>query len=134
MKAYYYLLFRIYMFYKETIKEKANFSLSASFVTTVLISVNLISIYFLFFYLNMLVEIPNKFYIIIFMVLLWIFNYFFIIKKEKFLNYNFQKDKKGGYVIVIYIILTAVFAIMIANKNRERIFKERELQRNETVK
>jgi hypothetical protein len=122
------------MFYKETIKEKANFSLSASFVTTVLISVNLISIYFLFFYLNMLVEIPNKFYIIIFMVLLWIFNYFFIIKKEKFLNYNFQKDKKGGYVIVIYIILTAVFAIMIANKNRERIFKERELQRNETVK
>lgn len=113
------------MFYKDTIKEKSNFSLSASFVTTVFISINLMSIYFLLDYLDIVVQIPNKFYIVIFMVLIWIFNYFFIVKKEDFLNHNFQKDRTGGFIIIGYIILTALFFIVVANLNRSKVFNQK---------
>lgn len=133
MKVYQYLLFRIYMFYKDTIKEKANFSLSASLVTTVLISINLMTIYFLLDYLDIIVQILNKFYVVIFMTLVWMINYYGIVRKEKFLTYSFQKDKRGGFMVVGVIILTAFLAILVCNLNREKIFKGRNSHKQTSI-
>ena len=116
------------MFYKDTIKEKSNYTLSASFVSTVLISINLMSVYFLLEYLDLLPFIPSKYYIAVFMIILWIINYYGIVRKEEFLKFNFRKDKKGGILIILFMIATAVLFISIANLNREKIFNSKALQ------
>lgn len=113
------------MFYKDSKKETGNYLFSTSIVSTTIICVYIITIHLYLEFIGVVRQIPNKYYIIFFMILVWFFNYYFIVKKEKFLNYNFKKDKKGTFVIIIFFILTALFSISIANKNREKIFKER---------
>lgn len=58
-------------------------------------------------------------------------NYWFFIRKRKFVNYNFKTDKKGGYTIIGFMVFLALMFVLIANKNREKIFKEREKERIE---
>ena len=123
MRIYQYLLFRIYMFYKDSKFEKGDYTISTSIVSTVLISINLITIYFLLEYNEILILKLNKGIIISFIVLVWVLNYFLIVKKEKFLEFNFTKDKKGGYLIVAFILLTAFASITVANYNRGKIFE-----------
>lgn len=119
------------MFYKETVKEKSNFTLTASLVSTVLISINLMSVYFLLEYLDVFPFIPNKYYIITFMIIVWVFNYYGIVRKEEFLKFNFIKDKKGGWLIVLYFIISISFSIFIGNLKREKIFNSKKLQKKE---
>ena len=125
MRIYQYLLFRIYMFYKDSKYESGNYTISTSLVSTVLISINLMTIYFLLEYNEILILKLNKGIIIAFTALVWVLNYFLIVKKEKFLEFNFTKDKKGGYSIVAFIVLTAFASITVANYNREKIFEKR---------
>jgi hypothetical protein len=112
------------MFYKDSKYESGNYTVSTSLVSTVLISINLITIYFLLEYNEILILKLNKGIVIVFMVLVWALNYFLIVKKEKFLEFNFTKDKKGGYLIVTFILLTAFASITVANYNREKIFEK----------
>ncbi len=123
MRIYQYLLFRIYMFYKDSKYESGNYTISTSLVSTLLISINLMTIYFLLEYNEILILKLNKGIVIIFMALVWALNYLLIVKKEEFLKFNFTKDKKGGYLIVAFILLTAFAAITVANFNREKIFE-----------
>ncbi|KQO32742.1 hypothetical protein ASF10_19995 [Flavobacterium sp. Leaf82] len=116
MKTYYYLLFRIYKFYEKN--ENANFTLSASFVSTVLLAVNLITIFLFLNFYDIVTFIPDIKYLITSLICLWAFNYFFIVKKERFLEQNFEKDKTGGMCVVLYIILTFTFAFLMAKFNR----------------
>ena len=111
------------MFYKDSKFEKGDYTISTSIVSTVLISINLITIYFLLEYNEILILKLNKGIIISFIVLVWVLNYFLIVKKEKFLEFNFTKDKKGGYLIVAFILLTAFASITVANYNRGKIFE-----------
>ncbi|MDN3672411.1 hypothetical protein QWY99_04990 [Flavobacterium branchiarum] len=91
------------------------------------------TLYFLLDYLNLAIEITNKFYIVIFMVLVWFLNYFYIIKKEDFLKYDFQKDKRGGFIIVVFIALTVLLFVLVANLNRDKIFNERKKEASEVT-
>lgn len=122
MKAYYYLLFRIYMFYKDTMKEKNLLIFTTSVITTVIITINLMSIYYLFVLNNVFPELPNKYYAIGCGILICFLNYFFIVKNKKFLNYNFQKDKIGGAVVVGFVVLTAIVFITIGNIYRSKMY------------
>ena len=83
------------------------------------------TIYFLLNYFEYLPDIPNKSYIVVFMPIVWCLNYFLVVKREYFLNQDFQKDKKGGYIIIGVIVLTAIFSICVANLNREKIFNQK---------
>lgn len=125
MKAYQYLLFRIYMFYKDTMKEKTYLTFSTSLVSTLLVTINLMTVYFYLEYKDLVFAIPNKYFIIALCFLIWAINYFVIVRKERFLNRNFQKDKKGGYIVVGFIILTALFFIIVSNLNRDKIFNKK---------
>jgi K+ transporter len=75
--------------------------------------------------------IPNKYFIFSYILIISLLNYFLFIKDRKFLNYNFKNDKKGGYVIILYVVILALILIFFANKNREKIFTEREKARIE---
>jgi hypothetical protein len=112
------------MFYKDSKYESGNYTISTSIVSTALISINLITICFLLEYNEIIVLKLNKVMIVAFMILVWALNYFLIVKKERFLEFNFTKDKKGGYLIVSFILLTAFASITVANYNREKIFKK----------
>lgn len=59
------------------------------------------------------------------MVIVLCLNYILFIKGKRFLNYNFKKDFKGGISIVVYILLTTITAISVANLNRSKIFEQR---------
>jgi hypothetical protein len=136
MRAYYYLLFRLYNTLSEPKKqnnEKTVIYLATSTSTFLLCFLILTIILFIdFYFFKILNQIsPNKFIIILYMVVVGFLNYWFFIKGKKFLNYNFKTDKKGGYAIIGFITILALSFVFIANKNREKIFKEREKARIE---
>ena len=124
MRIYQYLLFRIYMFYKDSKYESGNYTFTTSLVSTLLIFINILTIYFLLEYNEILILKLNKGIVIAVMALVWVLNYYLIVKKEKFLEFNFTKDKKGGYLVMAFILLTAVASIIVANYNREKIFEK----------
>lgn len=125
MKGYYYFLYRIYWFYKDKQNEtdgQALFSVTA--ISTLVLVVNLISIYTSANYWGFLPEVTNKFFMILFMVVIGCVNHYLFVSDERFLNYNFQKDRKGGFLIIAFIISTFLIVFIVGKFNRERIFKE----------
>lgn len=129
MKILYYLTFCIYRFAIDRGIERDIPLFYVSLVLTVLIGVNIFTIYFLLNYLHFVSDIkdflPNKFYVLIPMVVLWSIIYFGIARPKRFLNYNFEKTKKGGFTVMGYMILTALTFILVANLNRARLAEER---------
>lgn len=126
MKVYYYFLFRIYRYYIDKQNEnefQAVFSATA--VSTVIIYFVLLFIYGSANYFDLLPMIKNKMYVIPIMIVIGIINYYYFVKQKKFLNYNFQKDRKGGRYIIIFIIFLGISFITLANINRKKIFEER---------
>ncbi len=136
MRFYYYLLFRLYKTLSDPKKE--NDEKTIIYLTT---STSIFLIYFFLYtafayvdfysvkFLNKIVT--GKLSVIIIMAIIGFLNYWFFIKPKKFLNYNFKPDKKGGYAIIGFIVFLALLFIFIANKNREKVFKEREKARIE---
>lgn len=126
MKAYYYFLFRIYRLYKDKEKESENQALfSATAVSTTTISINLFSIYGIADYFDKLPPLENKYHVIAIMITIGCINHYFFVRGKKFLNYGFRKDKRGGRLIITYIIFTFIFAVTEGHYNREKLFKER---------
>ncbi|KYH04739.1 hypothetical protein REB14_08535 [Chryseobacterium sp. ES2] len=126
MKAYYYLLFRIYRYYKDKQNENEFEALfSATAVSTTLISINVITLIGLVGFFYNIQLIPSTKYIVLGILLTGILNHLLFVRAQKFLNYNFQKDKKGGVLIIAYIIISASFTFIVGNYNRKKIFEER---------
>ena len=109
------------MYYKDSKKELGDYEITTSIVSATIISINLVSLYFILVYCGIVPSITNKLYVIILMILVWACNYFIFIRNQKFLNYNFVKDKIGGYLVVGFIILNVLFALSIALLHREQI-------------
>lgn len=125
MKAYYYLLFRIYRLYKDKNKETDSQALfSATAVSTTILCFNLITIYFLLNYFGLLPIVTNKLIMVLFMVTVGCINHYFFVRERTFLNYCFKKDNKRGFLIVAYIIFSFIVVFIVGHFNRERIFKE----------
>lgn len=125
MKAYYYFLFRIYSLYKYKYNEsetQALFSVTA--VSSTVLCFNLITIYFLINYSGFIPIVTNKLVMVLFMASVGCFNHYFIVKSKAFFNYNFQKDRKGGFLVVCYIIFSLIIVLIVAQYNRNRIFNE----------
>jgi len=127
MKVYNYLLFRIYRFYTDKIKEKDIPLIYTSTVSTVLVYFNLYAIYSFLVYKDFVKELmPNKYYVLITMGIIWILNYLFFVKRARFLECDFTKDIGGGVLIIIYFLFTITTSIVVANYSRAKI----EIQRH----
>jgi hypothetical protein len=86
------------------------------------------SFYLLCSYFEIVPKIPNSYFIVGLLALVWVINYYFFVRDEKFLNYKFGKDKLGGYSVIAILILTTTFAIAVGNINRKKIFEQRRTQ------
>lgn len=121
----YYLTFRIYRFYIDKLSEFHIPLIYTASVVSILLWINIFTLYALFAHLHLVSDItefiPNKFYVLIPMSILWSIVYFGIIRPKGFLNYNFEKTKKGGFAVVGYIVLTILSFILVANLNRARL-------------
>jgi hypothetical protein len=126
IRAYNYLLFRIYKFYTDRLKQNDSPFIYVTSVSTIFIYINLFSLYGLLVYNNVFNDIiPGKYYVVIPLGIIWALNYFFFVKREYFLECNFKKDVKGGMLVVLYIFITISLFITIANYNRAKLFKQR---------
>lgn len=125
MKTYYYFLFRIYRYYKDKQGESDFQALfAATAVSTVVLSFHLIALYIVANYFGLLPIVTNKLIMVLFMVTIGCINHYCFVRERNFLNYDFQKDIKGGFLIVAYIILSLILVLILAQFNREKIFKE----------
>ncbi len=126
MKAYYYFLYRIYWFYKDIKKQRSGQAIfSVVAVSTLFIVINMLTIFFLANYFDLVPFLKNTYDVIPFMSIVGGLNYYFFIRKKKFFICGFKKDKKGGFLVVAYMVLTFLFAFIIGKFNREKIFSER---------
>ncbi|MGJ1438717.1 MULTISPECIES: hypothetical protein [Sphingobacterium] len=126
MKIYNYLLFRIYRFYTDVMKEKEIPLVYVTTVSTLFIGFNLYTISSYLVFKDIIHEvISSKSRVIVFMVIVLCLNYILFIKGKRFLNYNFKKDFRGGISIIFYMLFTAIISIWVANLNRAKIFEQR---------
>lgn len=58
------------------------------------------------------------------MIFIWALNYYLFIKPKSFLNYNFKTDKKGGLLVIFYILFTVISTILVGNASRNRIHQK----------
>lgn len=121
MKIYYYILFIIYRFYTDQMKETQMPKFYTSAVSSVLIWVNLLSVHYFMEYYGLVEPIPNSFFVVSGGLLLGIFNHLLFVRGGKFLECGFNKSARGGVLVIGYIVLTAILAIASANLNRTKL-------------
>ena len=139
MTYYYYILYRIFNTLSNPKKQNnaTTINILLTNTSTLIVWFGIYTMlsyvdYYCFNISNVLV--PNEFFVFFYLVILGSLNYYFFIKDKKFLNYGFKADKKGGYLILGFIIFLVVSFVFVANKNREKISKEYENARIETNK
>ena len=126
MKVYYYFLFRLYRLHKDKMKENDSLALfSALAVSTTIVSINLITLYVVANYFGLMPIVTNKLHMVLSMLAVGFINYHFLIKRRRFMNYRFLKDRKGGILIIVYILFTFLINFYTGQYNREKIFKEK---------
>jgi len=118
MRLYNYLIYRIYYFYIDIIKENDLPFFITSIVITILVFFNIFSIYGFIVNLYKIYLINEIFYLISIWILIFIFNYIIIVKPGYFLEMNFNKTKKGTLGVLLYILLSIVLFIIVAEINR----------------
>lgn len=139
MKLYYYFLFRLYWSFRDFSKEGHKMSLiSTSIISALFVYFTLFTIIELLYFYKLDIGIDlgefYKFWIILIGFILWLLNYLLFIKPRNFLRQDFRKDKKGGIILVFVIVILGGLFIFGANKNREKIFREKERERVENLK
>ena len=101
-----------------------------SAISTILIAFNLFTIYATLNYFGYLTMFSLEYFVIA-LGILWLLNHLIFVRNKKFLDYSFNTHAVGSLLILAYILLTALSFIVLANKNRERIFSEREKAKTE---
>ncbi|GEM_PF-2314374 len=126
MKVYNYFAFSTYKLL-ESIFKKDNerlLVLKTSFIISLLILLVLYSIKGIFELNGYNDTVIPPLYIFLLIVIIWLPNYIYLNKKN-FLMDNNVFSLKNVIQVLLFIIAVVTGFIIIANKNRERIFKER---------
>src|SRR5688572_19139552 len=101
MRAYNYLLFRVFRFYTDVIKEKEIPLIYVAAVSSTLVYLNFYSLYIFLENKGVINKIINSvMHVVIFMFLIFILNFYFFVKRKKFLEYGFKKDFSGGILVI----------------------------------
>jgi len=111
--VYYYLIFRIYLFYIEVIKERDMPLLITSVVVSTLVFFNVFTLYAaakLYLGFEFMYEV---YALSILGFILFLLNYFLFLKPKEFLERNFDKSVPGSIGIVIYILITVIGFIIV---------------------
>jgi hypothetical protein len=121
VRPYSYLLYRIYFFYVDRMREEQVPLVYVTAISTVLIFVNVFTLLGLADHYGIFSLSMNKYSAAATIAIMGTMNYFFFIRGERFLDYDFKKDLKGGMLIVLYFVMTLLLFILVANQHREKI-------------
>lgn len=94
-------------------------------VSTVLIFINLFTILGLLDHFDIITFSINKYTSAISLVVIGLINYFLFVRQKQFLNYNFERSRKGDVWVIMYFILTIMIFIAIAKQHRMKVLKDR---------
>ncbi|OXA87406.1 hypothetical protein [Flavobacterium hercynium] len=135
---YYYFLFRLYWVFRDFSKEghkMALFSTSLASTFFLYFTIDIIMGLVYFFKASASIDLGENyaFWILSFMFILWVINYYLFVKPRVFLRQNFKKDKTGGILIIVFLSSLGFLMIIGGNKNREKISKQREIERIEKL-
>ncbi|SFA84335.1 hypothetical protein SAMN05660845_0587 [Flavobacterium swingsii] len=137
MKIYNYLLFRIYSFFsKGNYNERGVhyfITVFSTFIVIISIQTCLYTYEYYFSELEIIKDISKGSVFLIFLIVGFI-NYFFFVRKNKFLNYNFTEDKKGGVLIIIFLLFLFSILMLMVVKGRDKVLEENERIRIEKLK
>lgn len=137
MKIYNYLLFRMYSLLSKGNNNTKEIHFYITILSTFIIIISIqvcLVIYDYYFSSQANREgISKSLYSLIFLIVSYI-NYFLFIRKNKFLKYGFKQDKKRDYYIIGFLIFLITVAIIIGNRNCEKIRNENERMRIEKLK
>lgn len=119
MRPYYYLLFRIYRFYKDTMREKTALLFTTTAVSTLLLYFNFLTFLGLYGIMSgyTLPHLSKPFLVLILGVASFV-NYYIFVRRKNFLDFGFHKDVKGGVFILLYFLITLSLFIIVANTYR----------------
>lgn len=115
MRIYYYFLFRIYLFYSQVLKEKDIPLFFTTTASTTLVYFILLSSYMYLLCIYEMVDFINTYYKLLVFFLLWIVNYFLIVRPHYFLKKGFKSTRLGGVIVILSIIGIGFYAILAAN-------------------
>jgi hypothetical protein len=121
MRLYSYLLYRIYFFYVDRMREEQVPLVYVTAISTVLIFVNVFTLLGLADHYGIFSLSMNKYSAAVTIAIMGTMNYFLFVRGERFLDYDFKKDLKGGMLIVLYFVMTLLLFILVANQHREKI-------------
>ena len=96
-----------------------------SAISTVLIGCNLFTVYSGLHFLGYISMVSLRVFVVALGVL-WLLNHLLFVKGKPFLNFCFDSSSKGSLFILAYFLITISTFVFLANKNRERIFSERD--------
>ena len=119
MKLYTYFLYRLYMFFITHYDIEDQPLLKVATTSSLLISINLISLYGLMKLKSIIPKFSNYTVAVFILLVIFFINYYFFIRKKAFLKYNFRNDFLGGMVILIYILLSILLFVYTATLNRK---------------
>lgn len=128
MKVYNYLLFRLYWSFRDFSKEGHKMALISTAASSSLFLGFILYVFVLYAYYwtdDYVPRLSNKFLILIFAVVIFIANYYLVIKKELFLKQSFKKGKLGGFLVVMSFFFLGLLFVIGANKNREKLRVDR---------
>lgn len=135
MKAYYYLLFRIYKYNTDYLKKDVQSSmLSTSIISSFVLAFTLFTILVYvdnYCYPLFGILFPNKLVIVIYAIIVFCINNWLIIKKEKFLKFNFEKTKTGTFLIILFVLFLITSFYYVVDKHTKEIFDKRRKQHSE---
>lgn len=122
MKLIDYVLFRIYFFYKEVIKEKDDFIFSVSVVFTTIIGINILTILaVLKIYFDLKTKLDKGSLFLIYLTLLFLV--YLYVRKKTFLVKDFKKDLFGGLCIIFYIFMSLIMLFIFAKISHDKILR-----------
>lgn len=97
---------------------------SVAVMSTVIVYILLFTLYSWLDYFDIVPPLMNQYYVAIIMISMGLLNYYFFVKHSKFLELGFRKDFKGGFGIVLCLLITVVLFVTAASYNRAKIFEE----------
>lgn len=126
MKIYDYLAFSIYGLLKIIFKRDIEQVLlrKTSFIITLIILLLSYTIKGIFELNGYDDTVVSGVYIFLIILLIWIPNYIYL-SKRKFLENDFEFTRKNIIQVIVLVLTVFIAFMIIANKNRERIFRKR---------
>ena len=130
MRAYYYLLFRLYHYFERYFdnqdKEVTILRVTATSTVIVYIGLFTIALYFDYYdYWDLIVIFPNIYFQIPIVVAMGLINYYFFVRHKYFLSINLKEGLKNDLFLITSILIGLISFVYIMEKDTAKMDKQK---------